>query len=264
MMQRIVLYLIFGMLLTASVSFAQSLTYKEGTPEWIISNMILTGTVPNGKEYLTDEMEVYIDTPLSVGDTKDLALNIRRLPNSGPIVYTSHVRSPYGESDFYWFFEKEGDVDRLVAFRSLAQTWLYAYFVEHADSMLTSDALSDSARKQLVKDVANAKLVLASDSALKEYFKANRSSIEQLRTMYSSGSSSESPSEEAQKLIDALHLSSVSVNPGYVQIVIGGILDNTVGYLYLSDPDQSPPQMTGRQWIYVEEIAPRWYIFKTT
>ena len=44
---------------------------------------------------------------------------------------------------------------------------------------------------------------------------------------------------------------------------IGGILDNSVGFLYLVAPE-APPQIDPGEYIWVEQIAVDWYLFRTT
>jgi hypothetical protein len=44
--------------------------------------------------------------------------------------------------------------------------------------------------------------------------------------------------------------------------VIGGIMDNTVGFVY--SPSNKPPQISPSSYIWVEEIAAGWYLFRTT
>ncbi|MCX6312396.1 MAG: hypothetical protein NT084_12265 [Bacteroidetes bacterium] len=51
--------------------------------------------------------------------------------------------------------------------------------------------------------------------------------------------------------------------PGCVFYVIGGMLDNTVGYLYQPDPKKLP-LITEKHYILIKPIGNGWYLFKTT
>lgn len=60
-----------------------------------------------------------------------------------------------------------------------------------------------------------------------------------------------------------LHLSRLETrSDGSVEITIGGITDNTVGFIY--SPTEAPPQIDGWRYIWVEKIAAGWYLFRTT
>ena len=47
------------------------------------------------------------------------------------------------------------------------------------------------------------------------------------------------------------------------EFIIGGMIDNTVGYIYISK-GQSIPKMNPSRLIMLREIGDGWYIFKTT
>jgi hypothetical protein len=47
-----------------------------------------------------------------------------------------------------------------------------------------------------------------------------------------------------------------------VTVLVGGIMDNAVGFLY--SPDAPPPEITSYEHIWVEEVAPGWYLYRTT
>lgn len=49
---------------------------------------------------------------------------------------------------------------------------------------------------------------------------------------------------------------------GNIEIIIGGILDNSVGFVY--SPSETPPPIDGWRYIWVEKVAAGWYLFRTT
>lgn len=49
---------------------------------------------------------------------------------------------------------------------------------------------------------------------------------------------------------------------GSVQIVIGGMTDNTVGFIY--SPKETPPRIDGWRYIWVEKVSANWYLVRTT
>jgi len=72
--------------------------------------------------------------------------------------------------------------------------------------------------------------------------------------------------DEAKRaeLCRSLGISTVRFESGRsVTFTIGGILDNSVGFLYLVAPE-APPQIDPGEYIWVEQIAVDWYLFRTT
>jgi hypothetical protein len=50
---------------------------------------------------------------------------------------------------------------------------------------------------------------------------------------------------------------------GVVKVTIGGILDNSVGFLHAADPASVPP-IDPSEHIWIEPVGDGWYLFKTT
>ncbi len=70
---------------------------------------------------------------------------------------------------------------------------------------------------------------------------------------------------ESNEIAGSIYLSSVKKDnkSGVVDVTIGGIMDNLVGYLYIPD-GASVPEMSAAHYIYLEHIIDNWYIYKTT
>lgn len=120
----------------------------------------------------------------------------------------------------------------------------------------------------------NARLTLASDSELKLWFPDNRAALKKLCDLVraQSGGGGAAPFyvgrddkkyTEAALLLRKLNLSTASLKAnGNVELVIGGMTDNTVGFIY--SPLNEPPKISPSLYIWVEEVAPNWYLFRTT
>ncbi len=166
-------------------------------------------------------------------------------------------------ADMYFYLEFDGTW-KIGAMRRLALTGMVEdlYFALKAKKNLSPEE----------KDtLANIELVLASDKVLKEWFAHNRELLDQLynlirskvggESLYINDSDKRFP-EVAQSL-KRLHLSGVNVQAnGNVEIVIGGMLDNTVGFMY--SPSKNPPSISPSSNIWVEEVTDKWYLFRTT
>ncbi|HEY0461397.1 MAG TPA: hypothetical protein VGC97_19840, partial [Pyrinomonadaceae bacterium] len=60
-----------------------------------------------------------------------------------------------------------------------------------------------------------------------------------------------------------LHFTALETkSDGSIEFTIGGVTDNTVGFIY--SPKAAPPQIDGWRYIWVEKLAAGWYLFRTT
>ncbi|MBP9091606.1 hypothetical protein KBI23_11285 [bacterium] len=123
----------------------------------------------------------------------------------------------------------------------------------------------------------NLKLTLSTDSELKNWFKVNKPALEELVSSGASLAAGSSvilndsrpklaaalDSASIKEKLQALHLSGLSkVDDKQMEVVIGGVTDNTVGFLYA--PDNKPPLIGPTEYIWVEKVADNWYLFRTT
>lgn len=122
------------------------------------------------------------------------------------------------------------------------------------------------------RDFANLKLTLAPDKDLRTWFSENRQPLDELRAILQTKGSKtstvyvgwdEKQFPEALARLRNLNLRTATVKPnGDVEIVIGGISDNTVGFVY--SPSNKPPGISPDSYIWVEKVAEKWFLFRTT
>ena len=61
-----------------------------------------------------------------------------------------------------------------------------------------------------------------------------------------------------------LHIDGVKkTGSGLVELIIGGMVDNSVGFLWVP-PGMAPPVISPDAYILVEHVVGPWYLFKTT
>ena len=167
-------------------------------------------------------------------------------------------------SDLYFYLRLEGGAWKIVTMRRLALT-----------GMLEDIYLGLKAKKSLTAEeagmFANVGLILASDAALRDWFKQNREALDKLadlarrqaagKLLFINDRDEQHP--EVAQALKRMHLSLVEVHAdGNVRVVIGGMTDNTVGFLH--SPRRTPPPISPSQHIWVEEVADGWYLFRTT
>ena len=192
------------------------------------------------------------------------------------------------EFDCYLHFEKDS-IWKVTAFRALAMTGmiqninkqLMAMTDAEVDSMIilsNNDTLGFSifkSKKEYKHLLGQTGLTIASDNDLISHFKKNKSTFEVLKnTVLLEIDTLQTDQEREVKIglhlksnYNQLFISSISTN-GFefgtaINFLIGGMIDNTVGYLYVKQGDHVP-KMNSRSIIMIREIGGGWYLYKTT
>ncbi len=166
-------------------------------------------------------------------------------------VYGVEVRHPAGVQDWYLYLRKEEERWRLAEVRTLSETGTLRMGLERLREVKGRTAEQEWQRRNL-------ELTLASDAELKAYVRENRAAFDALAALVSDGSAG------AANAARRLHLQRATRREdGVVRALLGGVLDNTVGYLALAEGGTAPP-MDPDRFILVERAAGRWILFKTT
>ena len=177
--------------------------------------------------------------------------------------------------DTYLHFEKD-KIWKVSAFRSLAMTGIIELAVielekinlQQIDTLFSSKAEYDF-------QLGNAKLILELDDNIIEHFQTNQTEFERLKNLALTQLEKEKIAEERSvKLIEDLKteykkifISDISIG-GYelgncINFLIGGMIDNTVGYIFVKDK-KDLPEMHPNSIIMIREIGSGWYLYKTT
>jgi hypothetical protein len=190
--------------------------------------------------------------------------------------------------DFYLFFSKER-IWKANAIRALATTGIMQGAKKELEQLsskqvdsLIAEAKNDTTGKSMFKSrdefdflLGNLKLILALDSEIINHFNKYREEFEKLKFIALRNlDTTKSDDESSTKLCTGLesdfhklYIKSIETG-GYVfgnciNFSIGGMVDNTVGYLYIRDK-KNVPEMNSDGIIMIREIGHGWYIYKTT
>lgn len=148
----------------------------------------------------------------------------------------------YEWQDLYFYAKNDG----IYAQRKLAQTDILRnlfYFCSKVDT-----------QQKCQSDIENLSLILAPDSYLHEFGALNLNKFEQIFELFAKDETG------AKKLAHELHFDTIQNENGLFLLVLGGVTDNSVGFMRT----QNPPQMDGRSYIMIEHIFGAWYLYKTT
>lgn len=192
------------------------------------------------------------------------------------------------EFDTYLHFKKEG-VWKVTAFRALALTGiiyeahrlLESMTAAQVDSIIAlsqNDTLGISlfkSRKEYEFQLGNTGLTIASDRELIVHFKKNEKEFERIKDsilsqidkMKIDQERKHRFGEEFELDYQKLFISSIS-SGGYqfgnaINFFIGGMVDNSVGYIFVKNK-KDVPDMNPSRIIMIREIGNGWYLYKTT
>jgi hypothetical protein len=214
-------------------------------------------------------------------------LFLGEMDNEAVVNMTVFDDSSSGGYDCYLYFRKDL-IWKMYAIRSLALTGMIYTIKQHLEQM-TPEEISSIIKRNEENDYAifssreeydfmlgNAKLIIELDDNIIKHFSDNKVEFERLKdlafqelkkTTYKKGDKSVSLIEELRSNYQKLYISSVKFGDteigDYLIFLIGGILDNTVGYIYIP-PGDSIPKMNSSGLIMVRAIRDGWYMFKTT
>ena len=226
----------------------------QSTPLAIVEAFFAPEGMSNKHDLYTGEMQSFVNER-TMGQYlgPSVSKDIRLLSSSdSTATYAIAVKSGGRIQDWYAFLRRSEGRWRLQAVRTLAETGLVAATLKGLRAMPSRTTEQDW-------QLRNAELTLSSDADLKTFLQSNLPAFEALVSVVRKGTR-EAVAIAAKKLF----LSSANTAPaGYVELTIGGILDNTVGYLYVPD-GVTLPSVTPNEVIYLERIVDHWYVYKTT
>jgi len=171
---------------------------------------------------------------------------------------------------------------KIEAFRALAMTGILEQLKsefekmteQQIDSLIKTDEEAFKSKEDFMREFENIKLTLALDDTIIEHFEKNKEKFEQLNNKLLNIKIEED--EQSYRKInlgrkiqsDYRELLIHSISPRYkcdncFEYVIGGMIDNTVGYMYIPN-GQTLPKMNPSRLIMLREIGNGWYLFKTT
>jgi hypothetical protein len=231
--------------------------------------------------YITDE---YKGVPNGKNINKGDSINYLLLEqNENTAVVALAITDSTGKGvDWYLHFKKE-NVWKVCAMRALAMTGMIEQAAielekmtpQQINDMIVASKKSKDDDDSFIKsmddynfELGNSKLTIETDEHIINHFLNNRKEFERLKD--SALIQGQHLNNEQYTLIQnlkpdyrKLFISSVSYRHDCLDFSIGGMLDNTVGYFYVTDK-KNLPQMNPRNMIMIREIGNGWYIYKTT
>jgi hypothetical protein len=254
--------MILRSLLVAAALLCAAPAIAQATPQATLDRFVQLAnagelTTPAGQALLTGEALQMATSAKSTLPVPDRVVLIGADKAAARFV----LRGPNKEeADAYFYLQKSPKGWAVSAYRAMAATGI---------SVMLLNELKK--RKSLTEEEAiekrNLELTLSTDSQLRAWFTDNRTALENLAARWSALPTPRQPAtaRDASGIgptLPPLGLTAVDEEDGAVRIVIGGMSDNTVGFLRAGP--SGPPKMSPSGYIWVEDLGTGWFLFRTT
>ena len=278
--------LLLAVLLTMPFARAQS----NSTPLQLSKKIFSTDSFPDLHKHITGEYNGHPNGHDDINPLMKISFELLSQNLNTAVVAIQLSDSSGVGVDTYLHFKKD-TIWKAQAFRALAMTGmiqagyeqLKALTPAQVDSVIKTPNKSEAgtrmfkSKKEYQYLLNNAQLTLSSDKQLIAHFIKNKVQFEKLKNelvskgiMRSTGGIKSLKNGKAlREKVEALLLHDVRPDDNgdsdisNLNFTIGGILDNTVGYLYIPDV-KYVPKMSPHNFIMIRKMAPCWYIYKTT
>jgi hypothetical protein len=198
-----------------------------------------------------------------VGPDLDGGLAIDKLIQISPEQAVARIPAGKVPQDTYTYLEKVGGRWKVSAERTLALSFLLRDYKED----LESKPAATPDQQALLRNV---RLSVASDAELAAWFQSHGAELEAIKNDYVAAGTTDwviaKGQDKAGPLVDrlrALGLAGIGRSePGFVEVIVGGVLENAVGFLF--DGGKPPPRPSPDDYIWMEPLGSGWYLFRTS
>lgn len=246
-------YQLHCFLIMATASFTA--VAAERTPEQIVRAFFGPSGIADKPSCYTGEMLSHFKDQPTLGQSLPRGALVGARP-----LFASPTRSVFGATiayqgstqDWYAFLARESGQWKLEAVRTLAQTGISAGVLQQ---------LRQKSRRTTEEEwmLRNLELMLKSDAELRAFVVSHLKELGQVASLLAAGEEG-----AARTAARVLHVESIAKRDnGNIELIIGGVVDNVVGFAYVPNGG-SPPTLSPDDYIYVEHVQEGWYVFKTT
>ncbi|MFB6454235.1 hypothetical protein ACE38W_03105 [Chitinophaga sp. Hz27] len=201
------------------------------------------------------------------------------------------VMEPNGKATDYYLTMRKDKVWKLTAINSLAMTGMLQAELEELEQMPQGylDTLIDAAQRDKAGNalkmltsmddyhflLGNIKLILQPDDSIVQHFLDNKAAFNQLKDsalaeLQRKSTNDKTESQLVKKMepvYKKLLIESIATDTEdhgkNIDFIIGGIIDNWVGFLYVKDKKDLPDLYNGNL-IMLRDMGDGWYLYKTT
>ena len=233
---------------------AQQSNFPKNSSEWLVDMFFNQHLFPEKENYYSGEMLQDVNYP-TIGEelNGNSSVSSRKISaNSQSEVYSIIVKYNEHSSSFYCYLLKVSGNWKIDAIRKFQ---LPNFIYDVADSIARIETKQDSVSNLQTM----IKLITSSDEELKLYLSRNINSFSSLIDEFEGG--------KAKRLASFMNKCGVEsifnddLYPECIFILIGKLDRFEVGYIY-SLKKSSLPSITPQRFIYIEEVLPKWFVYR--
>lgn len=252
-MKKIFLYTVSSFLLLVPQLLSQQ--FSVGSPEWLIDMFFVKSSFPDKANYYTGEMTKEADEK-TIGEELNgeakVSFHQIRATNS-TCVFSVEVETNKKTIDFYSYLVNDNNDWKITAVRRfLLPSFVYTV----RDSLLNLDELSESDSVFLL----SLQLFTASDRELKNYLSSNLEKFQKLISLFMNNEKDKANIALASAGCNAIYTDKKY--PGCVFIQILTFEKMEAGFIQAADAILLP-QISFLDYVYIEEVSPGWFIYRT-
>jgi hypothetical protein len=259
------------------------LARKPMEPLQIARQFVATKGWPEMKEHLCCEAEQQAKNETlgqQIPATLQRSCQLLQQGTSTAVVAVE-LRDSVSRNDFYLHFAKEDDAWKLQAIRSLAMTQLGPPMLKLLTAMPPAEVAQYNQKHPDADHaftVGNLKLWVGADTDIINHFREHQTDFEEVLRLLrarqyfttdtaAAAEKAANTDPEVRDLLRKLYISRITRQDTdcntCLEFIIGGRIDNTVGFLYQPKPTEVPSMHPDRI-IVVKHISKGWYLYKTT
>jgi hypothetical protein len=252
-MKKLFLYTVSSFLLLVPQLLSQQ--FSVGSPEWLVDMFFVKSSFPDKANYYTGEMTKEADEK-TIGEELNgeakVSFHQIRATNS-TCVFAVEVETDKKTIDFYSYLVNDNNDWKITAVRRfLLPSFIYTV----RDSLLNLDELSESDSVFLL----SLQLFTASDKELKNYLSSNLEKFQKLISLFINNEKDKANIALASAGCNAIYTDKKY--PGCVFIQILTFENMEAGFIQAAD-EILLPQISFQGYIYIEEVIPGWFVFRT-
>ncbi len=252
-MKKYFLIISSAILLYTSLIFPQQ--FSAGSPEWLVDMFFNKSSFPDKANYLSGEMLSEINEP-TIGEelNGEAKVSFRQIrATNSNCVFAVEVKTDKKTIDFYSYLVNDNNNWKITAVRRFLMP-SFIYTVRDSLSNLNTLSSSDSSFYLSIK------LFTMTDLELKNYLTTNLNKFQELISLFINNEKDKADIALASAGCNAIYTDKKY--PGCVFIQILTFENMEAGFIQAAD-EVLLPQILYQDYIYIEEVIPGWYVFRT-
>ena len=229
--------------------------FSVGSPEWMVDMFFVKSSFPDKANYFSGEMLSEINEP-TIGEELNGKGEIffhQIKATNDENVFAVEVKLENKVIDFYCYLVKQENNWMINTIRRFLLP-PFVYTVRDSLSNLNSLSSNDSSF------YLSLKFFTMTDAELKNYLTTNLNKFQELVVAFNNNSK-----DKADKLLGSVGCNAIYTDkkyPGCVFIQILTFENIEAGFIQAPDAILLP-QISFQDYIYIEEVSPGWFVFRT-